>query len=107
MKQRCAIALLLLASVAYAKDKAIENYPLTVRVTQAFHGGDCTMNVTDGTTYYAISSSSTGSCVVFNAGESVRARRTSFLGVPMMELAWVDKNGKVKTCKYFLNSESQ
>ncbi len=108
MKYACVVALLLLASVAFAKDKRDEDYPIHVLVVQSQEGGfdyGCILDIidADGNMQWRISSN--GFCTTFKAGAKLNGRIHSKLGMRLFELAWHDQFSKIKTKSYRIDME--
>jgi hypothetical protein len=114
-----AFALVLLLGAAFAKDKAMANYPSTVVVKSAsiwegtgivINGVSvptqhCSMIIYDDQTVYTVSSSG-GGCRQFPSGAQLSARFYSGVLGLTAEFAWTGNKGKVKTTKYVVNSQT-
>lgn len=100
MARKVAVSLLLFLSLAYAKDKTLDDFPMTVLVsyTDASSSG-CNMTLQDESKVYVVESN-TLFCIKFEPGSKLHAKRTHPLGVQMIELAWTNEKGKLKTAKY-------
>ena len=112
MKIICTI--LLLASLAVAKDKSLNNYPYKFTVvTQDLTGrttfrdtispgtvGACDLWIADDSTLYHIENRNPFTCHTWIPGTILNGRLASTWGVPFIEFAWTDDKGKINTQKY-------
>ena len=102
---RASLVIIVLLGTTYAKNAEDYKIDMTVLVTN-YDGSfthNCAMTVKDGESTYNISSN--GVCYTFRPKTRLKARKSSFLGVPMIEFGWTNDKGKFKTAKYRIDSE--
>jgi hypothetical protein len=113
-----ALALIVLLGCAYAKDKSMADYPnmVTIKSNSDYEGtalyinGEpvsttkCSMIIYDDTTIYTVGSSGSA-CKAFHVGSAYHVRFYSGAMGQTAEFAWLH-NGKVKTAKYKVDSQS-
>jgi hypothetical protein len=103
MKKMLLLIFLMVSSSAFSKDKDLQNYPIRFSVRSLF-ATDCEMGLTGGGHYYVIFSEAPN-CVTFTPGATVAGRLGTTWGIRWIELAWKNKKGEVKACKYTINSD--
>jgi hypothetical protein len=106
--RNCALGLIVLLGVAYAKDKQMSDFPMVLHVvvvngsTGNLHY-DCAMSVASEDVIYNISSN--GFCNTFALNTWLRGRvYDSKLGITIMEIGWLHGR-KYKTAKYRVDSQ--
>ncbi len=113
MSTRLLVAALLLSGTLYAKDKSLSDYPLSFIVSSTIYDDPSSSDLNHKCRMFlkedkggGYSVYSNGLCTTFSPGAVVVGRFATFLGVRMIELAWRDKKGKIKTCEYTIASAS-
>ena len=113
MRTKVIVSVLLLSGILCAKDKSLNDYPINFTVNSTLYDDPsssdlnhkCRMFLKEGSRGgYSVYSN--GLCTTFSPGNVVAGRFTTFWGVRMIELAWQDKKGRIKTCKYTIASAS-
>ena len=106
-------AVLLFSGILYAKDKSLSDYPISFTVSSTLYDDPSSNDLNHKCRMYlkedkgsGYSVYSNGLCTTFSPGAVVVGRFSTFWGVRMIELAWRDKKGKIKTCKYTIASAS-